>query len=106
MAASLNIREATDPGHEKPGDLLGEEQKRRDDRPELNDDGVRRDCLVVDPQPEHLLRNRQVAGRRHWQELGQAFDDAEQQRLQCGPGFHAQRMNAWPPSSGNECPVM
>ena len=53
----------------------------RRDRADLDDRGERRDAGVVDVEAEQLLGDRQVAGARDREELGQPLDDAENQLI-------------------------
>ena len=50
-------------------------------RAELNEDRERLSERVVTPA-EEILHQQQMSGRRHRQEFGEAFDDAEDRRLE------------------------
>ena len=77
VAAVLRLDQAQRPGPDDPPDVLGEVDDHRGDGAHLDHRGVAGDRRVVDVQPEQLLGDRQVAGARDGQELGEPLDHAE-----------------------------
>ena len=87
----------TEPAHQ-------EERHHREDRAQLDD---HRECRPERrSQPQRRLSEKQVPSRRHWHELGEAFDQAEKNRLQDGCGVHALRRVRVITSSGISRPFM
>ena len=77
LAAVLRLHQPQRPGPHDVPDVPGEVDDHRGDGAHLDHGRVAGHRRVVDLEPEHLLRDRQVAGARDRQELGQPLHHAE-----------------------------
>jgi hypothetical protein len=77
--AGLAVNEAAEPSAGQTSDVRAEVDDHRKDGAYLDDRGECGDAGIIDLQPEKSLRDGQMAGTRHREELGDAFDDAKQQ---------------------------
>jgi hypothetical protein len=83
-----SVGETAEPGPAEAHDVTEEVDEGGEDGAELDDGGVGRDRRVVHLESEEVLRDREVTGGGDGEVLGEALDDAEDDRIEVAQVCH------------------